>query len=556
MALKTVCPACDTAYMLADDKLGKKVRCKKCEEVFVAKEAVEEEQEKERPARNGIQKKSAGPTGEDVTPSPRRRRSAAEEEDEVPRRARSRRDEDEDEDEDRPRRSRRDEEDDEDRPSRRRKSIRKQGGPSTGLILGLVGAGLAVLVAVGVVVVLLARDPDTAAPNAAGGPGQPGDKPGDKGAPGLLPVALQVELPWKEGQIKDIQFARTANQAGLLVEDISGPRVVRRFETYDLKTRKRVAGFEVPGLLAPKLISLSPDAATVVVQNADAGNGDPLTVYSLPGGNAVLSKWVPYPKPDNPGLVFPQELLWLECLGKDRVLTVKRNGSYNVWSLPGGKKVYHVEGNLPGTAYLSVNAFSRQPMNIALSPDRSTLALFNGDGFDLIEPASGRFLRKTVGLADLGGVGNAWGAGFSPDGSKLAFHFMPRGSRQDAKLVWWDVASGQRKGAHGFRWNVSFSCGVRWWGNKHVVLWNGILTEGVVADAKTCRWLCHCQRAGFGRYAAGGPGGRLWFANARIPGGNAFLSAQDVPTELAALKGKADPANLPVWKFTPDGVEK
>jgi len=36
MAVSVTCPGCGTSYPVADDLLGKKIRCKKCQETFVA----------------------------------------------------------------------------------------------------------------------------------------------------------------------------------------------------------------------------------------------------------------------------------------------------------------------------------------------------------------------------------------------------------------------------------------------------------------------------------------------------------------------------------------
>ncbi|HEY7329883.1 MAG TPA: zinc-ribbon domain-containing protein [Gemmataceae bacterium] len=37
MSIATTCPSCDASYQLADSMLGKKVRCKSCEEIFVVR---------------------------------------------------------------------------------------------------------------------------------------------------------------------------------------------------------------------------------------------------------------------------------------------------------------------------------------------------------------------------------------------------------------------------------------------------------------------------------------------------------------------------------------
>ncbi|MBA4063599.1 MAG: hypothetical protein C0501_07780 [Isosphaera sp.] len=90
---------------------------------------------------------------EDEDDRPRRRRRDEDGEDEGERPRGRRRD---DEDEDRPRRRRRDEDEEDDRP-RRRPKRKSRGGPSTGLILGLVFGGLAVVGVIVAVVLLVGR---------------------------------------------------------------------------------------------------------------------------------------------------------------------------------------------------------------------------------------------------------------------------------------------------------------------------------------------------------------------------------------------------------------
>jgi hypothetical protein len=87
----------------------------------------------------------------------RRRRDRDEDEDEDDRpRSRRRRSEDEYDDDERPRRRRREEEDDEDdRPRPRRKPRRKSGGPSAGLIVGLILGTLALIGGIVAVVMLV-----------------------------------------------------------------------------------------------------------------------------------------------------------------------------------------------------------------------------------------------------------------------------------------------------------------------------------------------------------------------------------------------------------------
>lgn len=87
MAITINCPNCQTSYSLADSVAGKKVRCKKCEEIFSVQRADEDNPD------NSGQRITAGPkpravrravAEEEAAPKARRSRRAADDEDEPP----------------------------------------------------------------------------------------------------------------------------------------------------------------------------------------------------------------------------------------------------------------------------------------------------------------------------------------------------------------------------------------------------------------------------------------------------------------------------------------
>jgi predicted Zn finger-like uncharacterized protein len=54
MAIQITCPNCDTALRVPDEMVGKKVRCKACQEIFLAREPRrrrEDGEDDERPVR-------------------------------------------------------------------------------------------------------------------------------------------------------------------------------------------------------------------------------------------------------------------------------------------------------------------------------------------------------------------------------------------------------------------------------------------------------------------------------------------------------------------------
>ena len=154
MSFTTACPNCDARLQAPDTVEGKRVKCKKCGEAFVARPI--DDDEDDRPAR----------------PAKSRQRRPDDEDDDRPRRPKAAsRDEDDSEDDDRARRRRRDDEDDEPRQRSRKKGKKKAAGPPV-LLFVLLGVGALVLIggAVGACV-YFADEKTPENPVAKGGPG-------------------------------------------------------------------------------------------------------------------------------------------------------------------------------------------------------------------------------------------------------------------------------------------------------------------------------------------------------------------------------------------------
>jgi predicted Zn finger-like uncharacterized protein len=161
MAVEVKCPACRAILAVPEAALGKKLRCKKCGDVFRS----------EPPA-------AAEPRDDEDEPKSRKRAEPDEDDDRPARRSARSRDDDED--------------DEDDRPARRSKKQRKKSNP----VLYIVGLLVAVAVAVTaiVVVVNMARDREEAAKNQAGGTTRGGDQPGEKGTSIGAPAPMAEQL--------------------------------------------------------------------------------------------------------------------------------------------------------------------------------------------------------------------------------------------------------------------------------------------------------------------------------------------------------------------------
>ncbi|MFO0880501.1 MAG: trypsin-like peptidase domain-containing protein [Gemmataceae bacterium] len=185
MAIDITCPHCRSSFRVADEILGKRVRCKSCQEPFVAREGRgkdEDDEPEERIQQTPAPRRAGAPAS--------RRRDEDDEEEREPRS--SRRNEDEEDDR---RRRREDDEDDRDADRRRRRDrprpVAKPAGMPMGLLLGGVAAALIVGV-VGVVGAIFYFSSSPSIPPIQAGAGNPmmggaGIVAAPPGVPGIVP---------------------------------------------------------------------------------------------------------------------------------------------------------------------------------------------------------------------------------------------------------------------------------------------------------------------------------------------------------------------------------
>jgi predicted Zn finger-like uncharacterized protein len=540
MPVKTACPGCRTPYTLADKQRGKTVRCKQCKEAFTVSDTAE--------AAIRAEAVPAGP--------PRRRGETAP----LPLPA---------------------------RPGplpRRRPAARPEGPPKNNALLWILlasGGGLALLVGLIITVLLIAnssteeqgpvvphappfpgRGPNPMAPgaNVPGMPNLPGrnpppavPNPQPAQAPGLIQAsAMRFPIEPVDSQIQDLLFAPQARQVGCYYQDKA---FRKRLGLYDVATGRPRGVIDLGNSAAAGHLDLSPDGTRVAQAENVPFKGNTITVWSAPDGKVLLEKWEPYPH-QQPGIDPNRELLWFALLDRDRLLTVARNGQYDLWDLTQKRNLYSIPADMGRPRFLSYDYFARRPHNFALSMDRKTLALSNKNGYDLIDTATGRLLRSTQGLEFKGRVGNEWSVAFSPDGNQLAakLNVHEVGRRQHGYVVVWEVATGQQKAL----WPVSetdlnANGPLLWWGTGHLILCDSIRTEGRVFSLADGKYRRICQRSGFGKVAGSSPDGRLWYATSLVGLQRADVSAVEAPEGLLRAALPQGP-QLPRWQLRPEGV--
>jgi hypothetical protein len=557
MAIRACCSSCGKAYSLADTLEGKKVRCKECGESF---EVAEETPEKPRGAR--------GKSRDDAIQAPPRAERAA--------RTRDDDDDEEREEEERPRaRRRRDDDEEEARPRRRRARANESGSPvwlwpvvigAAVLFVIVFGASLLVVLKgtapapQGGVIGQVAPPPmenlNNAAPPVKRAVIAPRGKqavvvPPIDPADIVQPAKTRVRLDVKDSEVRGVILnGPSSTRAAIHSWNLSAPGGMKQvYDIHDPAAPGRLCRIEFADL-RPKQMDLSADGTRLAVLSSST---EPkVTVWSLPDGKVIVSEFQPYPKETD--FRKRRDLIWISLLGPDRLLTICRQGQFDLWSLGDRKNVYSVPPPVPNV-FLNVNGFGSSATNFMLSPDRKTLALFNKDGFNLHDTESGKLLSKTARLSDEGTLLNFWGVAFSPDGKALAcYYFMNhKGKTQVGALARWSVPDGKRLSLALLPADIKWGGGMTWWGPNHVVLWDGNLFKGQLVEVARGAPGRVFEAKTTAKFVAHSQDGRVWCTTGELRQGPAFLSSFELPQQdLTRFPLETNPDRR--WFVTPGAL--
>ncbi|MCI0681798.1 MAG: WD40 repeat domain-containing protein [Gemmataceae bacterium] len=530
MSFHATCPVCDAEYTLADHLRGKQMQCNSCRESFRAQDSA-----------------SDGRAADAIQSSPRKAATP-------PRRRVV--DEDDDEPRGRPRSRERDDDDDDDRP-RRRRPRPDQG--SSGLLIGLFVGGGVLGLAVIALVLWLVMSPvaDVAVAPAGGGGVMPvgggGVIQGKMAVPDdvIAPAGPRVRLDVKDSDIRDIVTNGPANtRAAVHSWDLAG-KMKHIFHVYDVPKAALLTRLE---LVEPQQMDLSLDGSRLAIFSQSVDKGQLLRqvgVWSLPDGKPLVQNWSPYP--DDPDFAKRRELIFLYLLSADQLLTVSRQGQFDVWDIATQKNVVSVPPIAPALS-LNTNLFGHTANSFAISPDRKTLAVFNKDGFSLFDTKTGKQTGKTGAMSAGARVGNVWGVAFSPDGKSLMSYYFRFGVGQPtATIIRWSIPDGKQISLATIPLDHGHSGGLAFWGPNHVVLWNGILTEGKLHEVARGELVRTYARRHHGKCVAQPQDGKLWFATGETALGIGQLTSVEFPQQDLARFPPA-PGAVRRWLLQPTGV--
>jgi len=412
----------------------------------------------------------------------------------------------------------------------RRRPARRESGSALVLWLSLGGGALVLVgIAVTLLLVLGPGSGDSSAPSDGLIPaGFLGKKSQDTGQDGPRKIALDAASE----QIRLVLFAAPQARQAVVYSEVRGTVFKNVFERYDLATGKKLGTTEIPSPGFLESMSLSPDGTHLAVSF-----GDKIAVWSLAqdreivgdlvpnGASAVRSQFQPGPEQ-----IIHGKAALLGLLDNERLLTVHVGGGRTLWQAKDKKEIYSFpsEGGPKRINHL-VDIISRRIETLALSPDRSTVAVFNGQSYNLFDTKSGKLLRKTAGLKTQGNFFSVQATAFSPDNKQLACRCLASfaGPAPQDALVRWAVATGAEAGRIVFSDRVSPGS-LDWWAADLVLISRRI--EGTIVDLKKGRLVQHLDLRD-GQFGWGSADGRLWYANGAP---KAFLTGL-APAHLGGL---------------------
>ena len=486
MPLAMRCPGCDTRFEFASDLEGKRIKCKNCGDVFRV----------ERPVRKARDHEE----GDDREPS-RTRRPV---------------------DDDQPSRSRRDRDDDRDEPPRR---YRGEGFPRKKKIHPLVIfgplAGLFLVVVI-VVIILATRGPKkTTRPVAAAG---------DIVKAPTKTCPLEVN----EQASGYLVIPDGGNTFGLIRKKESSP--VKKdwvYEPHDLVTSKRVGRIDLTRVEAPKAWSLSPDGKHLLVTEIKGlgwASDHKLHLINVEDGKDI--DWNPFPDPEK-RLGNAPSLFRAEFISNDRILALGTNRAMYLYRLgnlndPDLATVSATGEPLGKPHGLTPENFARIQWQMAFTAERRKLAVWNGDGYSIMDTGDSQELfrtpsvlvtarelwpRKSVKRDDL----HAGPAAFSPDGSVLAGVVTHAVGNKQHVLCLWDAREEKAPVTYEIPDNqYSEANTLRWWGNRYLLVSGakvfGAEVDGMLIDSRTGLPVRQLMGPEYRHYGLGRDG-RLWYAS-------------------------------------------
>jgi hypothetical protein len=369
--------------------------------------------------------------------------------------------------------------------------------------------------------------------------------------PQLVPVSGKVSDVYDPRARRNLVLLRTGAWLNPFAKpDDPGVRIDR----LDVRAGKSLGSVEVKLSGVQGVHDVSADGALLALNRP--GIGLEVDVVSLLDGKVLARNWKPvFRHTDEGGKTRSLAGRGLRFLAANRWLVVYEGDAVELFSST-GSDWQRVTLRGPSAPRKRGFGFGQASAGWCVRNDGKTLALWKGQGFDLIDTATGA-VRRTGELATQGDEKTleAKTVLFSPDGTRLLARVeAARGAGVRSFMARWDLGGSDPP----VRLETEpTQAGFFWWGGGHFVqLGNRKFGySATVHDAATGKALADLAHRGQALVLIS-PDGKLRFLTRR-PGeeGEGFLFQAPFPTRLLAeLQKRAATGKLPTLQASSDGL--
>jgi hypothetical protein len=249
-----------------------------------------------------------------------------------------------------------------------------------------------------------------------------------------------------------------------------------------------------------------------------------LTVWSLADGkNLTPDKWAPFPRAGGAN----EDLYRVEFVAPDAIVAVGTYRSIYRYQVPSfevtADRASGADEALGRTAGPVADNVHRLQYQVAFSADRKRLAVWNGNGYTVVDSRGGAEAFATPGVQQT--ARELWrgehapekvrggAVAFSPDGKVLAAIVSHDFGNRRHLLFLWELKGEVADPLNVFEIpNNQFNdaTSLSWWGNRFVVT-GGSKIEGMLIDVRTGLGRRQLMGPEYNRYGFGRDG-RLWYA--------------------------------------------
>jgi hypothetical protein len=209
------------------------------------------------------------------------------------------------------------------------------------------------------------------------------------------------------------------------------------FDTYDLDRGLRVGHFEIPND-AP-YVDIDPEGNVLACFENEKKH---ISVYELPGGSRVQDDWRPYDDIKDQGRFLGDgDYAQFAVLSKDRLLVLTSRNAGDIWDIskPG------LQFRVPGFSHEEFKDSSiAKGHDSALSADRNLLAFATDEGIEFLDTTTGTKVGKTPKLSKFGPKVDVQGIAFDPQKKSIAAYIS---FGKTVHLARFQVPSGEPIGA-------------------------------------------------------------------------------------------------------------